>query len=210
MTRWIDRLDRRFGFIAVPDLAGFLAGMNAAVGILTLFRPEFPSQLLLDPALIRQGEVWRIITYIFVPPSIAPLWMFLWLILYYSYLRMLENAWGDFKLTFFCLIGALSTALAALALGLELGNAAFSTSLFLAFARLNPEFEILLFFFLPVRMKWLAALTWAMLGYRLAAGGFAARMDVLAGLLNYLLFFGPEHKAELSLLWRRWRRRGRF
>ena len=184
--------------------------MNAAVGVLALFRPDFPRQLALDPVLIRQGEVWRLITYIFVPPPLAPLWMFLWLILYYSYMRMLENEWGDFKFTLFCLIGALSTALPALALNLELGNTAFSTSLFLAFARINPKFQILLFFFLPVKMKWLAALTWAMIGYNLLTGGYAIRIAILAGLINYLLFFGAEHKAELELMWHHWRHRGKF
>lgn len=207
---WADRLERRLGFLSIPGLAGFLAGMNAAVGLLSVLRPDFSFQLSLDPELVRSGQLWRLLTFLFIPPELSPLWLFFWLVLYYAYLHMLENAWGDFKLTLFCAIGAAATGLASLLLGLPLSNAAFNTSLFLAFARLNPEFEILLFFFLPVKMRWLAACAWALTALSLLAGSAAIRVSLLAGIANYLLFFGEDHWLDLKLAWHRWRNRGRY
>lgn len=202
---WADRLERRWGFLSVPGLAAFLAGMNAMVAALTWIKPEFPSQINLDPELIRQGQVWRVITYLFIPPEVGPLWLFLWLLLFYAYAQALEAAWGDFKLTLYCAIGALAMAAVSLVSGAPLPNVFFNTSLFLAFARLNPDFEILLFFILPVKMKYLAWLTWALAAWNLLLGSLVLRASVLAGVFNYLLFFGPAHLAELKRAWRRYR-----
>ena len=154
---WVDRLERRLGFLEIPNLAAFMAGMNAVSALLTLIKPEFPAQLVLEPLLLRSGQVWRALTFVFVPPELSPLWLFFWLILYFSYLNSLERAWGDFKLTLYVLIGALATAAASLATSLPLGSGAFVTSLFLAFAKNYPETQILLFFVIPIKMKWLGA-----------------------------------------------------
>ena len=77
------------------------------------------------------------------------------------------------------------------------------TSLFLAFARLNPELQILLFFVIPVRMKWIGGVMWAMTFWSLIFGNFHDRVALTAGILNYLLYFGKEHSTALRLFWRR-------
>jgi hypothetical protein len=195
---WYERLERKLSFIAIPGLASFLTGMNALVGILSLFRRDFPTQLVLEPMLVRQGQVWRLLTYLIVPPDFSPLFLLLWLLLFYTYLQMLERYWGDLRLTLYCAVGALATGAVAMLFDLPLSNTAFNTSLFLAFARLNPEFEILLFFFFPVKMRWLFLLTAFTLGAGFAFGGQGERLSTAAGVFNYLLFFGPGH-------WRDWR-----
>jgi Pyruvate/2-oxoacid:ferredoxin oxidoreductase delta subunit len=65
-------------------------------------------------------------------------------------------------------------------------------SVFLAFAFLNPEFEMLLFFILPVKIKWLALLTWIGYGYKLAVGSWPTRLMVLAAIGNFLVFFAGD------------------
>ena len=207
---WADRLERKIGFISIPGLAALLTGLNAAVALLTLFRPEFPEQLNLDPLLLRQGQIWRVATYVIVPPQTSPLWLFLWIILFYFYAQMLERTWGDFKFTLFCLVGAAGTVIASLVLNQELTNSAFNTSLFLAFARLNPEFQILLFFFVPVKMKWLAAVTWALTGMSFLLGDISTKIALTLGFMNYFLFFGTGHWQELKLRWHHYRRSGRY
>jgi hypothetical protein len=103
--------------------------------------------------------------------------------------------------------------LASFVLGQQLGDAAADpslrfasiyapnhflySSLFLAFARLYPDFIMNLFFVLPIRIKWLALLMWLGYAYQLATGDWTSRMLVLATILNYLLFFGPDHLREL-------------
>ena len=200
--RWLDRLERRLGFLALPGLAALLAGMNAAVGLLTLFKPEFPERLLLDPAAILSGEIWRAATFLFIPAQTTPLWLAVWVILIYYLMRALERAWGEFRFTIYLLAGAAATTAASLASGLCLSSGPLQLSVFLAFARLNGEMELLLFFILPVKVRQLALLAWLWAAWTLLFAGWTARIAVLAGLANYALFFGREHWAS----WRRWRR----
>lgn len=208
--RWLDKLERRFGAFSIPGLAAFLAAMSAAVGLLSLIRPDFPSQLHLDPDLLREGEVWRAVTFLFIPPQTGPLWLFFWILFMYAAMRHLEAAWGDFKFTFYWACGAAATTLAALASGLILSNVQLNMSLYLAFARLNPDYEVLLFFFFPVKMKYLARFAWVLAAWTFLAGGTGTRLATLAGIFNYMLFFGPGHWSDLKLLWHRLRNRGRF
>src|SRR5260370_6959520 len=81
----LDKLERRFGFLAIRGLPRILVGFAALVFGLTWFLPGFTSMLALDPVRIRHGEVWRLITYIFIPQATTPLWVlfalwFLWLV----------------------------------------------------------------------------------------------------------------------------------
>jgi hypothetical protein len=200
---WVDRLERRLGFLEVPNLALFMAGMNGLCAVLTYVKPEFPAQLILAPTALLSGQVWRALTFVLVPPILPPLWMFLWLILYFSYLSALERAWGAFRFTFYVLLGALCTAAAAAATGFPLGSGAFTISLFLAFARLNPELELLLLFVIPVKMKWLAGAAWALIAWSVLFGGYYDRLSLGSGLLNYFLYFAGEHAFELKQMWRR-------
>ncbi|MBI5631099.1 MAG: hypothetical protein HY921_09470 [Elusimicrobia bacterium] len=206
----MDRLERRLGFIAVPGLPAFLAGMSAVVALLALLKPEFPAQLALDPGLLRSGQWWRVFTFALIPPASTPFWTFLWLMLYYGYTRMLEAAWGDFKFTLFCLAGLAGITAAALAISQEISDHYFHTSLFLAFARLNPEFQVLIFFAIPVRMKWVAAVIWALTGWDLLFADSSVRVALAGGLANYFLFFGADHWRGAKLAWRRWRKQNQF
>jgi hypothetical protein len=209
-ARWVDKAERKLGWLAVPGFASFLAGMSAVVGVLSLINGAFPARLSLDPELLRAGEAWRAFTFVLVPPQMQPLFLILWLILFYVYLVRLEGVWGDFKLTLYCLLGAAGLVAASLLKDVELSNAIFQTSLFLAFAREFPDFQILLLFVIPVRMKWLALLAWLGVAASLLFGDGAGRLAWSLGLLNYLLFFGGEHwqDAKLALRRRRYARRG--
>src|SRR5436189_6020590 len=100
---WLDKLERRFSFVGIPGLIRIVIGFTALVWALMWLNrdnPDFISALTLDPARIRHGEVWRLVTYIFVPQTrsfwiILALW-FLWFIG-----EGLERAWGAFKLTLY-------------------------------------------------------------------------------------------------------------
>ena len=194
---WFDRLERRFHWLAVPGLASFLVGMNAVVWLMSLFRPAFPRLLWLDPWALVHGQPWRAVTFLFVPPASGPLGTIFWLLLLYTFAAALENEWGDFRFNLFYFSGAAATAAASLAGGWPLSNMTLNTSLFLAFAALYPDFEIIVFFILPVKVRWLAALTAASLAWTFLFWGPPARWEVASGLVNYLLFFGGDHARAL-------------
>lgn len=208
---WAERLERRFGSWSIPNLATYIAGMNAAVWALSMLNPEFPRLLALEPAAVRSGELWRLFTFLFIPPqSIGPLLMFFWITLLFTYARALESRWGEFHFNVYYALGGLSTIAASLYLGHGLSNVSLNTSLFLAFAALYPDFEILLFFILPVKVRWLAWFAWTGMAWAFWVGGFSSRVALGAGVLNYLAFFGPEHLADLRLRLDARRRRRAF
>lgn len=194
---WADRLERRWGFLAAPGLPGFLAGMTALAGALSRLKPEFIDSLALSPGPLRHGQVWRVVTFLIMPPPMSLLLLAFWVLLLYSCLSALEAAWGAFKLALFLALSTLATAAGALALGAAFDNWAILLSSFLAFARLAPEREMLVFFVLPVKLRWLAALAAFLAALQFVVGGAAARVQLAAGLSSYLLFFGPGHWRDL-------------
>ncbi len=201
--RWLERVEKRLGFLSIPDLALFIAGMNAIIALLSLFKPQFPEALVLNPILLLNGQPWRALTFLFVPPEMGPLWLIFWLIFFYWLLKKLEEIWGDFRFLFYCLMGALSIVLCSVVLRQELSDSIFITSLILAFARLNADVEILLFFFFPVKMRLIWAVGWVVIAWTLVFGSPADKLYYGLGVSNYLLFFGPEHWTTLKLAWRR-------
>jgi hypothetical protein len=202
---WVDRLERRFGFLAAPGLPGFITGMTVLVGVLGLVKPEFADMLALDPFALAHGQVWRAVSFLFMPPLMSPLWLIFWILMLYSILQALDHAWGEFKFTVFLLIGVLATAAGALAVGAEFGNSVVILSAFLAFARLMPEREVLIMFVLPVKMRWLAALAAVYVTLEFITNPLPGKVEIAAGLLPYFLFFGSGHRQDLELGWRRWK-----
>ena len=200
---WVDRLERRLGFLAVPGLPGFLTAMTACTALLASAKPEFVAALALDPDAVMHGQLWRVLTFLIVPPESSLLWMLLWLAMIYACLIALENAWGEFKLTAYLAIGVFASTAAALATGGVGDNGAVHLSSFLAFARLAPEREVLVMFIIQVKLRWVAAFAAALTALQLATGDTATRTRLLAGLSAYLLYFGPGHWQDLKFAWRR-------
>ena len=57
--KWIDRLERSLGHLAIPNLIRIIAIFNALVFVLYKLNPGFLGMLTLDPAAVLRGEVWR-------------------------------------------------------------------------------------------------------------------------------------------------------
>jgi len=208
--RWLDRLERRWGAWTIPQFPLFIVAANAAIYFLAQIEPAFYDRLLLDPA-VRAGQWWRLLTFSFVPPSMNILFMAFWLYLLYIYSQALETAWGEFRFCFFYAVGVAATILASLAFNVPLfSNLPLYIVIFLAFATLFPDFELLLFFILPVKIKYLAWLTWLWVGWGFIAGSIADRVGIGASLFNYFLFFGGDLWQSLKLKWQLYRNRRRW
>ena len=206
--RWINALERRFGFLAVPGLIRVIVALNALVYLMLRAQPDFGKVLTLEPHKVMAGEVWRLVSYIFIPrvdvdSQLSPIWVLFYLSLLWLMGEGLEQAWGSFKLNLFYLFGMIGTTVAVLLLGAEDTTGVWlNTSLFFAFATLFPNFPILLFFILPVRVKWIALVSFALVLLQFFAGDFSTKAAVVVSFANYLIFFGPE--------WvRQWREQGR-
>ncbi|MDA0833086.1 MAG: hypothetical protein O2955_12245 [Planctomycetota bacterium] len=188
----IDRLERHLGFLAIPNLTLFIV-IGQAIGMfLGMSQHPLIDQWYLIGAQALQGEYHRLVMFIFLPPGFGILVMFA----LYLFLMMgtaLENQWGRFRYTLYVLIAYFSTIAVAFILPEQVMTSAYiGGSVFLAFAWLYPEFELLLFFVLPVKIKYLAWITWAGYLLTLASGDATARLLVLSSILNFVLFFGVD------------------
>ena len=201
---WLDKLERRFGFLAIPGLPRILVGFGALVFALAWLLPGFTSMLQLDPVRILHGEVWRLITYIFIPQSQSPLWVLfaLWFLWWIG--EGVERAWGPFRFTLYFVVGMIGTTVAAFFFGSNFSNSMLIASLFFAFARFYPDEVIYILFILPVRIKLLAWVAGAFLLLGFFSNSNSYRVSLVAALANYLIFFGPEfiyqarHRHEVS------------
>jgi hypothetical protein len=205
---WINRAETKFGYLAIPGLPRIIVGFNALVFVLFKLNPHFLQWLVLQPELVMQGQVWRLVTYLFIPSfgGFFPDWLgaaiyllFLWFVG-----NGVEEAMGAFKLTLFYAMGWLGTTIAAFFFGGDWSNAMLNTSMFLAFARFFPEVTIYLFFILPVKVKWMAWITAAFLALQFLTNTWEYRAALLASLTNYFVFFGAgiiseaRHRSEVA------------
>ena len=192
----LDRLERSLGRYAIPNLALYLVIGQVFVLLAFLLGQLDLRALELVPLLVINGEPWRAVTFLFLPPPPGMFGYFFVAFAWYIFYLMgnaLEGQWGVFRFNVFLLVGAVLTVAASFLTPLASATNGFiAGTVFLAFARLNPDFEMLLFFILPVRIKWLALLTWVLYGVQFALGGWSTRWQILASVGNFLLFFSRD------------------
>ena len=189
MERLLARLERRFGRFAIPNLPVFVVGGMGLAYVGAMARPELLDAMALDWDLVLRGQVWRLVSWIFLPPASSPIWLLFALYMFWLVGSALEREWGSFKLGAFYLLGILGTDLAGLVSGHPMSNWQLNMSMFLAYATLFPDQVFTLFFILPVRVKWLGILDALLLVYFFVVGGWGARAGIIAAFANYVLFF---------------------
>jgi hypothetical protein len=213
--RWLDKLERRFGSLAISGLLRYVAALNAVVFLLYKWDPRYLILLDLDPNAVLHGQVWRLITYIFIPQIgsfiPAPDWFnaafFVFFLIWVG--DRLEQVWGAFKLNLFYLVGMIGTTVAAFFFGARFSNGMLNSSLFFAFAHFFPDVVIYFAYILPLKVKWIAWGYAAILCWQFLLGSMQFRSAVLAAFINYFIFFGRDlfhqarHRQEVSTRRRR-------
>ena len=195
---WLDRFCSRHPGFGIPHLMNVIVAGNVIVYVLSMFNPYLVQMLAFSLPAILQGQIWRVLTFIFLPVNSSnPLFFLLTLYFYWFIGTTLEREWGSTKFTVFYLSGILLTLAAALALslwGFSMANMYYvNMSMFFAFATLYPNMQVLFFFFLPVKVKWLAWLDAALFAIdivRYLANGFwMFSLLPLVAVANYVIFF---------------------
>ncbi|MBE36583.1 MAG: hypothetical protein CMI16_13680 [Opitutaceae bacterium] len=192
----LDKMERRWGRYAIPNIALYFVIGQVFVLLASLLGKINVGDLVLVPGIVMQGEWWRVFTYMLVPPPPGVLGYLLIAFAFYIFYMMssaLEEAWGAFRFNLFLLLGwVLTTGLSFFILGSAVSNSFLAGSVFLAFAFLNPNFEFLLFFILPVKVKWLALITWGLYAVSFIKGPVAVRLMIMASIGNFLIFFARD------------------
>ena len=192
MNKLLDKLERKLKWLGIPNLMTYIVAGMLLVFLFDVLEPvlgfSLSGALAFDSDAILRGEVWRIVTFILIPPSSSIFFMILALYLSWLVGSALEAEWGAVKFTLYYLIGMLCTGLFGLLTGYAT-NAYLNLTLFLAFAAVYPDFEIMLFFVFPVKVKYLAYITAVGLILLLIFNSWAGRIALLIALGNFLLFF---------------------
>ena len=211
---WLEKLRRRFGRFGIPNLMLIIVGAMAIVfvmdfAVMAASGRSLSSVLAFDRAMIFRGQVWRIFTFLFIPPSSSLLFAALTLYFYWLIGSTLENQWGSFGFTLYYLLGVVGAIVCGFISGYAT-NYYLNMSLFFAFAMLYPDYRVLLFFFIPVKMKWLAAVDAALFVWSFITTGFAGRLALIAAVINVFVFFGPQFVEWVKSLYRRWKWKQNF
>ena len=168
-----------------------VGGTAAAYLIQMVLRIPITYYLAFIPGMIMEGQIWRVISFVFIPPASSMLFIFFVLYFYYMIGTTLENEWGSFKFNLYYLFGMVGTIIAAFITGY--GTSFYlNLSLFLGFAYLFPDVEVHLFLILPIKIKWLAYLNWAFFAFTILFGSMGERLAVIASLINFFIFFGKD------------------
>lgn len=189
MNKLLARLEARFGRYAISGLTVYLVAAMGVVFVLEMSFPGASARLTLDIDAVARGELWRLVTWALMTPSTSWIWILFVLMMYHMIGTQLEAHWGAFRYQVYLLAGFVFTLLGAVLTGVPATNGYLLLSLFLAFATLWPDFQFLIFFILPVRVKWLAWLSGAGLVFSVATSpGWTKLLPILA-VGNYFLFF---------------------
>ena len=195
-TKFFKRLEYKLGRFAIPNLMLAIVGAMALVYVLDMMfvarlGTTLSSYLAFNKWEICSGQVWRIITFILIPPDRSIVFIVFALYLWWLMGSALEERWGAFRFNLFYLVGIIGTIAAGLFVG-GATNTYLNLSLFFAFALVYPEIELSLFFFLPVKVKYLAFADLLIFIYSFIVGSWITRAAILVAFLNVLLFFGSD------------------
>ena len=195
----------RFG---IPNLMRVIVIGNVAVYVLMLLTQANDANALsfltFNLNALLHGEMWRLVTFVFVPAYSSPFALLISLYFYYWIGSTLERQWGTAKFNLYYISGALLTVLGVVLASLITGNPYLTAagtgyvnlSMFFAFAFLFPDTTVLLFFILPVKMKWLAYLDGALFAFdiikAIGAHNWACVVLPIVALLNFAVFIWPE------------------
>lgn len=205
--KFLNKMERKFGKFAISGLMRYIVIINVVGALLGLISTDVYFQYLsLDFGQILHGQIWRFVTFIFYPSLgsgyINPMDILFFAIELYLYNMIgnsLENAWGAFRFNLYFASGIILNILSSIILyvtfgaSFPIGLSAINQAMFLAFAVLYPNIQLLLFFIIPVKVKWLGILYGAIIGYNvisyLAGGAFSLALAELMGIANFLIFF---------------------
>lgn len=201
---FLNKLERKYGRYAIQNLPMTMVVLYVVGYVIDLFFSSALSLFQLEPYDILHGQIWRLVTWVIIPPSSLDIFTIIMLYFYFSLGRTLEQTWGTFRFNLYIFSGMFFTAVGAFILygalyamtGSQvygIGNF-FSTyyinmSIFLAFALTYPDLQVMLYFLIPIRIKWMGLLYGVMILADLVRGNWASRVAIIASLFNFIIFY---------------------
>ncbi len=194
---YIERFCVKHPNFGIPRLMLYVAIGNAAFWLLGVVNSRLWPYLVFDPYLVLHGQVWRLISFALIPPSTGMLALIA-IYFYYWIGSTLEQYWGTPQFTIYFFTGIILTVLYGFLIYFITGVSIPITaeyvylSMFFSFAVLFPDMQVLLFFVIPVKMKWLAILDAAFFVYGILTASFPMNLLPVVAVLNFFLFCGGD------------------
>lgn len=195
-SRWVDKFcgtHRNFG---IPNLMMFVVVGNVLVWLFSAMDTTgtLYNMLYFNPyAIFSKGEIWRIVTFVFVPNS-SGLSLLITLYFYYFIGSTLERHWGSGRFTMYYISGIVFNVLYGAIMywvfsyNIVLSSYYMNMAMFFAFALMYPDTVVLLFFVIPIKMKWLAMLDAVIFAMAVVTSSFPVNLIPIVGTLNLFLF----------------------
>lgn len=202
MSNFINKMERKFGRYAIPNLMLYIIIANVAGFLINMINPIFLYYLNFNMSAILRGQIWRIVTYIFVPTSGNLLSLILFCLVYYMIGLSLERAWGAFRQNLYIISGLLGQVIGAAVVYFVTGynmtglNTSYlNASMFFAYAALFPNMQFYFYFIIPIKAKWMALISGSVYIYEFitsswtTAAGWSTKVMIIMSLINFLVFF---------------------
>lgn len=211
--KFFNKLERKYGKYAINNLMYYIIVLYVMGWIIQMFAPGlYYSMLALDvEKIVENFQIWRLFTFIIMPPNSSMIFMVFALYLYYMLGNSLERVWGAFKFNAYFFMGVIFHIIAAFLIyficdyniGLYFSTYYINLSLFLAFACIYPNMELYLFFVIPIKIKWLGIFDAVYFIYTVATyitigmntsgaystGAYATAISAILSMLNFIVFF---------------------
>ena len=195
----IEEFCRKHPGFGIPNLMRYIVIANAVFWIMGAINPVLMNYMLFNPALILRGQIWRLISFVFIPPSTGVL-AFIAFYFYYWIGSTLEQQWGTGQFTIYFFTGVILTILYGFLIyfitgrSVSLSSTYIFLSMFFSFAALFPDMQVLFMFIIPVKMKYLALVDAAFFLLSVFTTPFPENLLPVVAVLNFLIFCGGELK----------------
>ena len=216
LNLWLYKLENKIAKIAIEKLMTLITVAMLLVWVVDMLIPvsgyeaSIYGMLYFDRNLIFAGQVWRIITFLFLyPTASSPILTALAIYFYWWVGNSLEQYMGKARFNLFYLFGYIGSIISGLITG-GVTNDYLNLSLFLAFAILFPNVKVLLFFFIPIKVKWLGIFDGVLLLISFIIGSWFSRAAIIAAIINFLIFFGYQLWYNIKRLYEDYKNRKRY
>ena len=212
---WLNKLERKIGRYAIPNLIVWMIGAYTIGFVLYTVSPSILNLLTLSPYHILHGQIWRLFTWVLMPTESNLIFLLIMALFYYQLGTTLERTWGTFRFNVYIFSGMIFTVIGAFvlyaiyyvqnlsaitampALAANLSSSLgwgysvnyINMSIFLAFAVMYPDMQVMLYFIIPIKMKWMAIVYGVLIVYNFVMSGWAGRISIVMSMLSFIVFF---------------------
>ena len=194
---YVERFCCKHPNFGIPNLMRYICIAGVAFWILGTANPLLLSYIAFDPAAILRGQIWRLVSFIFFPPSMGLL-AFIAFYFYYWIGNTLEAHWGTAQFNIYFFTGVVLTVIYGFVMYFITGMSFMLDaqyiylSMFFSFAALYPNMQVLLFFIIPIKIKYIAFIDAAYFVLGIISGSFPANLLPLVAVLNFFIFCGGD------------------